>query len=84
MNWVKYNRILSKVEIGLISAEEYIGALSDFTGEIGRLGVAAASKRDNESVHSIMLACVSVATAMMRLDCGKVNIIIFFFLSLLI
>ena len=71
MNWAIHKRILSREEIGLINAEEYVGALSDFTGEIGRLGVAAASKRDNETVHSILLACVSVATAMMRLDCGN-------------
>ena len=57
-------------EIGLLSSAEYVGALSDFTGEIGRLGVAAASKRDISSVYSILQADISVATGLMQLDVG--------------
>lgn len=57
-------------EMGIINSTEYVGALSDFTGEIGRLGVAAASRRDVEAVHCILQAMISVATGLMQLDCG--------------
>jgi hypothetical protein len=40
-------------ELRLINAAEYIGALSDFTGEIGRLAVMHAGKRDFQSVRYV-------------------------------
>lgn len=57
-------------EMGIINSTEYVGALSDFTGEIGRLGVAAASRRDVDAVYAILQAIVSVATGLMQLDTG--------------
>lgn len=37
-----------------LSAQEYIGGLSDFTGELGRLAVMLAAKREIEAVEEIM------------------------------
>ncbi len=68
---MKNRRILGRSEIGLISAVEYVGALSDFTGEIGRLGVAAASKRDIEEILKIKSAMVCIMTGLLQIDCGS-------------
>lgn len=47
--------IPSKTELGLnITTLEYIGGLSDFTGEIGRIAVALASKRELDQVKEIL------------------------------
>ena len=46
LEWAKSRRVLSIKEIagGMLTNHEYIGALSDFTGEVGRMAVAFASK----------------------------------------
>jgi predicted translin family RNA/ssDNA-binding protein len=41
---------------------EYIGALSDFTGEIGRIAIACATKRDKASVLEILQADLIIST----------------------
>ena len=38
----------------LIEATEYIGALSDFTGEIGRVAVVKAAARDIDAVKRVL------------------------------
>jgi predicted translin family RNA/ssDNA-binding protein len=70
LEWVRSKRIVSQEELGLVDSTEYIGALSDFTGEIGRCGVAAASKRDVNEVYSILQTMISVSIALTQLDCG--------------
>ena len=55
-------------EMKIISSHEYIGALSDFTGEIGRFAVASAVKRDIEEVRCILQADVAVAGSFMILN----------------
>jgi len=36
---------------GLLKAQDYLGALSDFTGEVGRVAVEAATNRDGAALH---------------------------------
>ena len=67
IEWVENRRILPLVDMKIVTSYEYIGALSDFTGEIGRFAVANASKRDIESVRSVLQADVAIAGALMLL-----------------
>lgn len=68
LQWSANKRILSKSELARLSAEEYVGALSDFTGEIGRLAVAAAAKRDVGTVSDILQADAVIYSALMQLN----------------
>lgn len=45
-----------------LNSHEYIGALSDFTGEIGRMAVAFATKRDKAAVLEILQADLIINT----------------------
>lgn len=65
--WVEHKRILAPAEMPLINHAEYIGALSDFTGEIGRLAVMHAGKRDFAAVREIYQADLVLANAVSRL-----------------
>ena len=47
-----------------------MGALADFTGEIGRLGVAHASRRDFEAVRQVYQADLVVAAALTEINSG--------------
>jgi len=74
-HWVEHSAILTKKAVCEnltieINTQEYVGALSDFTGEIGRVAVKLASKRDMEGVKSIHMALVIVLAAMMQLNAG--------------
>ena len=51
-----------------LTCVEYVGALSDFTGEIGRLAVAAATRRDKESVLAILQTDYVVFTFLNQLN----------------
>jgi len=44
---------------GLLSAFEYLGALSDFSGEVGRKAVEAATRRDTAAVRRCLMAVYS-------------------------
>lgn len=44
---------------GLLKADEYLGALSDFTGEVGRVAVEGATRRD----HALVTRCVAAVFA---------------------
>jgi len=67
--WVEHKRILSPEELGLlVNSAEYVGALSDFTGEIGRLAVMHAGKRDFAAVREIYQADLVLANAISRLS----------------
>lgn len=68
--WVINKRIILKHELEIVSSHEYIGAISDFTGEIGRLAVALASKRDIKSVKEILECDVTLSATMMLLNVG--------------
>lgn len=49
----------------LLEPTEYIGALSDLTGEIGRVGVLRAANRDVATVSQALSCCTVVASALM-------------------
>lgn len=68
LEWVLNKRIMSKEELELVNSTEYIGALSDFTGEIGRLAVMFAGKRDFAAVKEIYQADLVLANAVTRLS----------------
>src|SRR5690554_4372813 len=70
VHWMKEKRVLRKAEIGIVNTHEFIGALSDFTGEIGRVAVAKASMRDMETVVQVHETDVVVASAIMQIDVG--------------
>lgn len=52
--------------MGLVNSVEYLGGLVDFTGEVGRYAVAAASKRDDVTVRKSLAAVLAVQDALMR------------------
>eukprot|EP00854_Cymbomonas_tetramitiformis_P003954 gene3954-4923_t len=73
LEWVERERILPKAEMSAlarfeITSHEYIGALSDFTGEIGRLAVAHATKRQLKDVQKIQAACLVISASMMQFN----------------
>eukprot|EP00930_Biecheleria_cincta_P009513 TRINITY_DN111279_c0_g1_i1.p1 TRINITY_DN111279_c0_g1~~TRINITY_DN111279_c0_g1_i1.p1 ORF type:complete len:455 (-),score=105.44 TRINITY_DN111279_c0_g1_i1:92-1456(-) len=72
LEWAQNGKVLSKEEVGdgILNNLEYIGALSDFTGEIGRMAVASASKRDIESVRKIQQAGVAISQNLMQINAG--------------
>ena len=70
LHWMRHKRVLKKAEIGIVNTHEFIGALSDFTGEIGRIAVAKASNRDVDSVAQVHETDVVVASAIMQIDVG--------------
>lgn len=45
---------------GLLNTKEYLGALVDFTGEVGRYAVTAAARRDQDAVRSSLAAMLAV------------------------
>lgn len=70
LEWIKRKRIVSKAELGIVNSFEYVGALSDFTGEIGRIAVAEASKREVAVVKEILECDVAISAAIMTLNIG--------------
>jgi predicted translin family RNA/ssDNA-binding protein len=72
LEWARSGKVLSKAETGggILTNHEYIGALSDFTGEIGRMAVAAASKRDLVSVRKVQQAGIAISQNLMQINTG--------------
>lgn len=66
--WLSERRIATKQELELIDNIEYIGALSDFTGEIGRIAVSLASSRDIAAVREIYEADLVVLTFLSQIN----------------
>lgn len=60
LQWLSTRSLPSRSTLN-ISAAEYIGGLSDFTGEIGRIAVALAARRDLPGVREIQQADMAVA-----------------------
>eukprot|EP01034_Spumella_vulgaris_P025994 gene25994-32511_t len=71
LEWAESKRVMTKAELAPINSTEYVGALSDFTGEIGRIAVMQASKRDLESVREIHQVDVVIATAISQVNGGN-------------
>lgn len=55
-HWVSSKTIVSRGALEIANIAEYIGGLSDFTGEIGRIAVLRASQRDLDTVREILQA----------------------------
>lgn len=68
LHWVQHHTTPSKAELGLVNDVEYIGGLSDFTGEIGRIAVMQAAKRDLDGVREIQQADIVVADFISQLN----------------
>ena len=51
-----------------VEAGEYVGGLSDLTGELGRVAVARASQRDVAAVQDILQADLIISTAIIELN----------------
>jgi hypothetical protein len=66
--WVQSKTVLSKEQVRFLNSAEYVGALSDFTGEIGRLAVTAAGKRDFEAVQEVYQVDLVVCDALSRMS----------------
>eukprot|EP00656_Telonema_subtile_P027056 TRINITY_DN2904_c0_g1_i1.p1 TRINITY_DN2904_c0_g1~~TRINITY_DN2904_c0_g1_i1.p1 ORF type:complete len:406 (-),score=116.87 TRINITY_DN2904_c0_g1_i1:52-1269(-) len=62
--WRVSKRVMPKAEMAEMTVEtgEYVGALSDFTGEVCRMAVAAASQREIETVRELSLIHISEPT----------------------
>ncbi len=55
---------------GIIETTEYLGGLADFTGEVGRWAVAAASRRDEAAVRAALATDHACLQAWMALQVG--------------
>ncbi|CAM9957854.1 unnamed protein product, partial [Ectocarpus fasciculatus] len=52
--WLKEKRLATRVEVGLVNTEEYLGGLLDLTGELNRFAVARATERDSVGVKECL------------------------------
>lgn len=52
--WRAEGKLLSRADIGLVNSAEYVGALVDFTGEMGRYAVLRATNRDHDAVRACL------------------------------
>jgi predicted translin family RNA/ssDNA-binding protein len=68
LEWVENKRIKTMAELRVVNIAEYVGALSDFTGEAGRIAVAHASKRQMEDVRDIQQVDLVVSQAITRMN----------------
>ena len=59
LSWLQTGSVADPASVPLLTEDEYLGGLIDFTGEVGRFAVAAATKRDTAEVER----CFSVALA---------------------
>ena len=68
LEWAEHQRVMSMDEMKVVTYHEYVGALSDFSGEIGRMAVASAAKRDVDAVRRVLQVDVAIAGALMLLN----------------
>lgn len=68
LEWVENKRIKTLTELRVVNVAEYVGALSDFTGEAGRIAVGHASKRQVESVREIQQVDLVISQAITRMN----------------
>lgn len=68
LEWVENQRVMPLSEMKGVSSHEYVGALSDFTGEIGRFAVVSASKRDISAVRCVLQVDVAIAGSITLLN----------------
>jgi len=70
LEWAVSKRVVSKAEMQICNTAEYVGALSDFTGEIGRMAVAKAVKRDLDGVRETLQADVAISSGLQQVNVG--------------
>ena len=70
LEWAEKQRVSTKAELKICNTAEYVGALSDFTGEIGRMAVNLASKRDFDKVRNVHQADVAISAGLMQVNAG--------------
>lgn len=58
-------------DLSIVSTQEYLGALSDLTGEVGRLAVVCASARDIAAVKEIYEANLVISSMLCELNVGN-------------
>ena len=68
LHWAINTKIISKEELVICNTSEYIGALSDFTGEIGRMAINEASKRNIIYVKNILQIDVAISSGLQQLN----------------
>ena len=68
LEWMTSRKLLTKAELGIVNDVEYVGGLSDFTGEIGRVAVAYATNRNIDGVKEVMQTDVIVLSALAELN----------------
>eukprot|EP01039_Chlorochromonas_danica_P000217 gene217-232_t len=61
LGWLSNRQLPTRKDLSIVSPNEYIGGLSDFTGEIGRIAVALAARRDLEGVREVQQAMMVTA-----------------------
>eukprot|EP00299_Pterocystis_sp_00344_P010323 c4582_g1_i1.p1 GENE.c4582_g1_i1~~c4582_g1_i1.p1 ORF type:complete len:444 (-),score=121.33 c4582_g1_i1:863-2194(-) len=65
--WLSERRLVPKSAVPFVNADEYIGALSDFTGELGRFAVASATQRDISTVKQCLETDAMIAFQLSQL-----------------
>ena len=75
--WLQSQKILSlkdiRRDIPEMTLDEYLGGLGDFTGEVGRFAVAAATRRDKAMVKKAKNVVMTVTKILLHINMnGKV------------
>jgi len=65
--WLLNRRLASRKDLGFVNSEEYVGALCDLTGEIGRYAVMRATHRDVKAVEQCLETDLAVLTTIIQL-----------------
>eukprot|EP00301_Raphidiophrys_heterophryoidea_P020933 c5497_g1_i1.p1 GENE.c5497_g1_i1~~c5497_g1_i1.p1 ORF type:complete len:448 (-),score=111.38 c5497_g1_i1:74-1417(-) len=65
--WLENKRLASRKDLGFVNSEEYVGALCDLTGEIGRYAVTRATHRDVSAVEQCLETDLAIMTTIIQL-----------------
>ena len=69
LEWFTRRRLLLLSDFeGIVTTVEYVGGISDFTGELGRLAIGSASRRDEEGVMQVFETGMVLSAVMMQLN----------------
>lgn len=71
LQWCQTQTIPDLAEMKAVQAAEYIGGLSDLTGELGRLAVMLAAKRDLPAVQTLLEVDAIIYAFIARLNNGN-------------
>lgn len=68
LHFLQEGKLLPRAKLPVATAEEYLGGLSDLTGELVRYAVLRATKRDRESVQRIRDIIDAIFGQMLQFD----------------